>query len=73
MLSGFKDDAKEETLKAIYESNANINITDSNGWTALHHASFNGDLGSVESLLGAKAKINAFSNQFKTPLHLASQ
>lgn len=30
---------------------ADINITDSNGWTSLHHACKNGDLAVVEYLL----------------------
>jgi len=49
-----------------------VNIIDSNGWTALHHAAYNGDLLAVKLLVGAKAHINAFSNQFKTPLHFAA-
>lgn len=72
VLSGKTENDKTATLEAIFGSNADINITDSNGWTALHHAAYNGDYRSVESLLKQGAKINAFSNQFKTPLHLAA-
>ena len=67
-----KTQYKATALEAIFGSNADINITDSNGWTASHHAAYNGDYRSVESLLKQGAKINAFSNQFKTPLHLAA-
>ncbi len=42
---------KNITLKAIIESNANIDNVDSNGWTALHHAAYNGDLRSAEILI----------------------
>ena len=59
-------------LDSIFDSKADVNIIDSNGWTALHHAAYNGDLQSVERLLRGAAKIGAFSNQFKTPLHLAA-
>ena len=52
--------------------NADINSIDSNGWTALHHASYNGDIKSVDQLIEAGANFNAFSNQFKTPLHFAA-
>jgi len=47
-------------------------MTDSNGWTALHHAAFNGDLKSVEQLTAAGANVNAVSNQYKTPSHFAA-
>ena len=43
-------------------SNADIDNFDSNGWTALHHASFHGDLLSVNLLKNAGANINALSN-----------
>lgn len=52
--------------------NADINIIDSNGWTALHHAAYHGDIKSVDQLIEAGANFNAFSNQFKTPLHFAA-
>lgn len=60
------------TLESIFKQNADVNIVDSNGWTALHHAAYLGDLKSVEQLLQGGANINAFSNQFKTPLHFAA-
>jgi len=37
-------------LEAIFKSNADINNIDSNGWTALHHAAYLGDLNSVNLL-----------------------
>jgi ankyrin repeat protein len=45
---------------------------DSNGWTALHHAAYLGDFESAEILIHNKAKVNAYSNQQKTPLHFAA-
>jgi ankyrin repeat protein len=47
-------------------------MLDSNGWTALHHAAFNGDLTSVDQLLQQRANVDSFSNQYKTPLHFAA-
>jgi ankyrin repeat protein len=35
---------------------------DSNGWTALHHAAYIGDLESATTLIQADAKVNAYSN-----------
>jgi ankyrin repeat protein len=35
---------KSKTLDKIFKSNADVNIIDSNGWTAIHHAAFHGDL-----------------------------
>ena len=72
VLSSHSDTEKVKMLDSIIKSNADINIIDSNGWTALHHAAFNGDLTSVQKLKEEGANIYAFSNQFNTPLHLAA-
>jgi len=61
-----------DMLNAILDCGANVNLIDSNGWTALHHAAEKGDLKAAEILLDNKANINAFSNARKTPLHLAA-
>jgi len=39
-----KQQDKSKTLDKIFKSNADVNIIDSNGWTAIHHAAFQGDL-----------------------------
>lgn len=55
---------KPLTLKSIIEDcNANVNNMDSNGWSALHHAAYIGDIESATALIQADAKINAYSNQ----------
>jgi len=59
-------------LKSIFKNNADIDIIDLNGWTALHNAAFNGDINSLNLHKNAGAFLSAFSNQFKTPLHLAA-
>lgn len=47
-----REENKSEALKAIvYECHANVNNIDSNGWTALHHAAYIGDVESAETLL----------------------
>jgi len=38
------DSEKSKTLDRIFKNNADVNIIDSNGWTAIHHAAFHGDL-----------------------------
>lgn len=38
---------KSKALLAIIESKANVDNMDSNGWTALHHAAYTGDLESA--------------------------
>lgn len=63
---------KTLALESIITCNANLDTLDSNGWTALHHASYHGDLDSVNILLNNGADVNAFSNQQKTALHFAS-
>ncbi len=42
-----KCEEKNTTLRTILESNAVVDNVDSNGWTALHHAAYNGDLESA--------------------------
>ena len=55
---------KEKTLKAIIDDcNANVNNMDSNGWSALHHAAYIGDVSSATVLIESGAKVNAYSNQ----------
>ena len=72
VLSSNSEMQKQFTLDTIYNQNADVNILDSNGWTALHHAAHRGDLVSVNTLIRYGANLNAISNQFKTPLHLAT-
>ena len=71
MLS--REPQKGVALNAIItDCNANLDTLDSNGWTALHHASYNGDLESATTLLAKGAKVGAFSNLGKTALHFAA-
>lgn len=73
VLSCSSDRNKPHTLKAIIDDcNANVNNIDANGWSALHHAAYTGDLESARTLIDADAKINSFSNQNRSPLHLAA-
>jgi ankyrin repeat protein len=65
--------AKKEALHTIIESKANLNNMDSNGWTALHHAAYNGDFESAAILIkDGGANVNSYSNQQRTPLHFAA-
>lgn len=43
VLSKNEPDDKGDMLETIFRQNANVDVLDSNGWTALHHASHNGD------------------------------
>ena len=66
-----KKENKHEVLKNILILGSDPNLKDSNGWCALHYASFNGDFESVKILLEFNANINNFSNNRKIPLHFA--
>ena len=46
-----KDQQKSTTLKTILENKANVDNIDSNGWSALHHAAYTGDLDSAVILI----------------------
>ena len=67
-----KDLRKKEALEAIIDCKADMDILDSNGWTALHHAAYSGDLVSANILLEKGAKVDEYSNARRTALHFAS-
>ena len=51
VLSSQITDKNTALTTIIVDCNANLDTLDSNGWTALHHASYNGDLESARTLL----------------------
>jgi ankyrin repeat protein len=53
---------KTVALTAIIQCNANLDTLDSNGWTALIHAAYHGDIDSAAILIKNGADVNAFSN-----------
>ena len=60
VLSKVKEAQKSQALKTIIESKANLDNMDSNGWTALHHAAYNGDYESAAILIrDGGANVNA--------------
>ena len=63
---------KTLALESIITCNANLDTLDSNGWTALIHASYHGDIESAKILIAKGAKVGAFSNQQKQALHFAA-
>ena len=67
-----KEPRKVDALNAILENRAKPNTLDSNGWTALHHACYEGDRVSADILIKNDADVNSFSNLGKTPLHMAA-
>jgi ankyrin repeat protein len=62
---------KHELVKLLLAQGANVNATQSGGWTALHGAAQNGDLAIVESLLEAGAHVHAQADNNQTALDLA--
>lgn len=61
-------------LQAILATNATaVDATDTNQWTALHHAAEMGQLQAAQALLAAGAQINAQGNGGVAPLHIAVQ
>lgn len=70
VLSRLKN--KVDALRAILKHDPDVDLIDNNGWTALHHAAYNGDLESATELCNSGANVNAYSNSFKTPLHFAA-
>ena len=56
------DARKKTALQTIIDCRADMDILDSNGWTALHHAAYNGDIDSSYILLDNGATVDEFSN-----------
>ena len=75
VLSATAEHEKQTALEQIFKCKAELDIVDSNGWTALHHAAYaknDEELLAVQLLVGQGANIKVISNQFKTPLHFAA-
>jgi ankyrin repeat protein len=66
------DARKKQALETIIDCKADMDILDSNGWTALHHAAYNGDIDSATILLDSGAKVDEYSNAQRTALHFAA-
>ena len=68
-----KEDGKQEIfLKTVVKCGADIDATDSDGWTALHYACQFGNPDPVNTLLNNGANINIFSNKGYYPIHVAA-
>lgn len=63
---------EEEFLKTVIKCGAEIDSTDSDGWTPLHHACKLGVPEPVMTLLNNQANLNIFSNKGYYPLHVAA-
>ena len=59
-------------MSLFIDRGANVNARDSDGQTALHWASAQGDTEGVQYLVNHGALVNATNNQNRTPLHLAT-
>ena len=62
-----------EKVKALLKDNPDLVFSkDTNGWTPLHMAAYEGHKDVAELLLANKAEVNAKDNSGVTPLHLAA-
>jgi ankyrin repeat protein len=59
-------------LNVILKCGADINSTDSDGWTSLHHSCKSGVVEHVLVLLKNNANFNVFSNHGFYPMHVAA-
>ncbi|MDB5263543.1 MAG: ankyrin repeat-containing protein [Adhaeribacter sp.] len=60
-----------ELVQFLLDQGADINATQTGGYTALHAAAHNGDEGLIKLLLEHMADINAMTDSGKTPMELA--
>ena len=72
-ISKAKDSGQEELfLKTVMKCGADIDSTDSDGWTALHYACKEGNPEPVITLLKNGARADIFSNHGYYPIHVAA-
>jgi ankyrin repeat protein len=60
-------------VRLLLEAGSDPNVRQSHGWTALHSAAHNGDVASVEALLGAGADPAATNEEGRSVLDLADE
>ncbi len=71
IIDATKENNTDLALELIHKGVA-INLTDTQGWTALHYATFHSNTILVEALLSNSANPNIKSEDGTTPLHLAA-
>ena len=59
--------------KILKNSANNIDVKDSDGWTALHYAAYDGHLQAAQLLISSNANVHEKTNSEKTPVHLAAK
>jgi len=63
-----------EQIKMIYKTAPEVvDATDERGFTALHVAAANRQLGAAQTLIGLRAKVNVKAENGQTPLHAAAR
>jgi len=63
----------KDALRSLLQKGTNVNLTEADGTTALHWASYRDDLEAVDLLIRAGAKVNAANELGATPLWAACQ
>jgi ankyrin len=63
----------KEALRSLVQKGTNVNVTEADGTTALHWASYRDDLEAADLLLRAGAKVNAANDLGVTPLWTACE
>jgi len=71
MISG-NESNKGLMLNQIINNNIDINATDSNGWTALHHVVSQGNYEACQILIRNNADYFKPTNKKYLPIHLAA-
>ncbi|XP_076080073.1 notch-regulated ankyrin repeat-containing protein A-like [Mytilus galloprovincialis] len=62
----------KEIAEILIKYGANVNSTDSGGWTPLHIAIAYGNIGLTQILIVNKADVHAVTSEKWTPLHLSA-
>jgi len=73
LLDAAKSGNKEALQRVLAQKGVDVNVTEGDGTTALHWATYHDDLDSANQLIRAGAKVNAANDLGATPLWVASQ
>lgn len=71
LLDACQDNKEEEAIRLI-EKDAQVNVTDEDGWSPLYWAAYRGSIKLAELLLQKGAQVNATDDRGYGPLHFVA-
>lgn len=64
-------EGRHDAVQFLIQNGANLEAINTDGWTALHYATYFKSFECVELLVKSNANLHALTNARETPIHLA--